>query len=346
MKTCLSNKPAQISRRDFLKWSGAGLLSAFLLPVLAKTGLNQSSDPDNQGRVIGNGSLLFEEPSMDSNVVTTLERDSIFSIHNVVIGDLEPAYNRLWYEIDGLGYIHCGHMQLVKNNLNPSLTELPSAGCLMELTVPFSNTSWNPDFADNFALRLYYGSTYWVDKTKTDSEGKIWYRIRDEEAGSYYADATHLHQVTEDESSPLSPDIPWDQKRIEVQLADQIMVAYEADQPVFISRIASGARFSSGDYSTPRGVFQTSRKRPSRHMKDPVGTSYDLPGVPWVSYLTEKGVAFHGTYWHNDFGKPRSHGCINLSNEAARWVYRWTSPSVPLAERYWVAEESTRVDIY
>jgi len=40
---------------------------------------------------------------------------------------------------------------------------------------------------------------------------------------------------------------------------------------------------------------------------------YDLPGVPWNSYITEEGIAFHGTYWHNNFGKPRSHGCINLT---------------------------------
>jgi lipoprotein-anchoring transpeptidase ErfK/SrfK len=57
--------------------------------------------------------------------------------------------------------------------------------------------------------------------------------------------------------------------------------------------------------------------------------SYDLPGVPWVSYLTDSGISFHGTYWHNDFGKPRSHGCINLPTPSARWVYLWTRPTYP-----------------
>ncbi len=56
---------------------------------------------------------------------------------------------------------------------------------------------------------------------------------------------------------------------------------------------------------------------------------YDLPGVPWVSYLTDWGIAFHGTYWHNDFGNPRSHGCINMTPDAAKWLYRWTQPFVP-----------------
>jgi lipoprotein-anchoring transpeptidase ErfK/SrfK len=61
--------------------------------------------------------------------------------------------------------------------------------------------------------------------------------------------------------------------------------------------------------------------------------SYDLPGVPWVCFIDEKGVSFHGTYWHNDFGKPRSHGCINLPSAGAKWVYRWTLPSVPYTDQ-------------
>jgi lipoprotein-anchoring transpeptidase ErfK/SrfK len=61
---------------------------------------------------------------------------------------------------------------------------------------------------------------------------------------------------------------------------------------------------------------------------------YDLPGVPWVSFFTGNGEAFHGTYWHNDFGHPRSHGCINLSNSAAKFIYRWTRPTVPPGTDY------------
>jgi lipoprotein-anchoring transpeptidase ErfK/SrfK len=75
---------------------------------------------------------------------------------------------------------------------------------------------------------------------------------------------------------------------------------------------------------------------PSKHMGDGNLTdniqAYELPGVPWVSFFHITGVALHGTYWHNDFGKPRSHGCINLSPQAARWIYRWTQPAVPPEE--------------
>ena len=73
--------------------------------------------------------------------------------------------------------------------------------------------------------------------------------------------------------------------------------------------------------------------------------SYDLPGVPWVSYFTESGISFHGTFWHNDFGHPRSHGCVNLATAAARWIYRWTLPTVPAEEIFVFEEYGTGVDI-
>jgi lipoprotein-anchoring transpeptidase ErfK/SrfK len=57
--------------------------------------------------------------------------------------------------------------------------------------------------------------------------------------------------------------------------------------------------------------------------------AYDLPGVPWVSFFTGTGVAFHGTYWHNDYGRPLSRGCVNLRSEDAKFIYRWTKPVVP-----------------
>jgi len=75
-------------------------------------------------------------------------------------------------------------------------------------------------------------------------------------------------------------------------------------------------------------------KRPSQHMAGgdlAAGDDYDLPGVPWVSFFNG-GMAIHGTYWHNDYGTPWSHGCLNVSNADAKWVYRWTSPQVKFDE--------------
>ena len=76
------------------------------------------------------------------------------------------------------------------------------------------------------------------------------------------------------------------------------------------------------------------------------GNEFDLPGVPWVCYISWTGVSFHGTYWHNNYGTPQSHGCINLTPEAAKWVYRWCEPEIKIAEDYIEAENGTLVRIY
>jgi len=149
------------------------------------------------------------------------------------------------------------------------------------------------------------------------------------------------------ELSTLSPGVPAKAKRIEVLTTEQVVVAYEWDQPVFMARTATGAEFSNGKFYTPLGRHKTFHKRPYRHMAagNLAYNGYDLPGIPWVSYITESGIAFHGTYWHNDYGQPRSHGCINLTPQASKWIYRWTLPAVPYNEQSTYDQFATIVDI-
>ena len=85
------------------------------------------------------------------------------------------------------------------------------------------------------------------------------------------------------------------------------------------------------------GEFRTFHKGPSIHMTnqgDGTENTYHLPGVPWVSFFTGTGVAFHGTYWHNNYGRPNSRGCVNLTPGDAKFIYRWTRPEVPLETPY------------
>ena len=53
---------------------------------------------------------------------------------------------------------------------------------------------------------------------------------------------------------------------------------------------------------------------------------YDLPGISFPVYFTWNGVAIHGTYWHNDYGRRHSHGCVNVTHQASQWVFRWVDP--------------------
>jgi lipoprotein-anchoring transpeptidase ErfK/SrfK len=54
--------------------------------------------------------------------------------------------------------------------------------------------------------------------------------------------------------------------------------------------------------------------------------AYELPGVPWVAFFVDTGVAFHGTFWHDNYGNEMSHGCVNMRPEEAKWLYRWLTP--------------------
>jgi hypothetical protein len=61
---------------------------------------------------------------------------------------------------------------------------------------------------------------------------------------------------------------------------------------------------------------------------DPDHGRYDIADVPWTMYY-RGGLAMHGAYWHDEFGRVRSHGCTNLPPAAARWLFNWTSPDIP-----------------
>ena len=157
-----------------------------------------------------------------------------------------------------------------------------------------------------------------------------WYRLYDDLTGfPYYVAATTLRLIPLEDLEPISPDVPAESKRLEVNLTTQTLIAYEFDKVVFQTSISSGLPF--GETDTPRGKFNIDPKTPTKHMGN--GNlfadvdDYELPGVPWTSFFTEAGHAFHGTYWHENFGSPMSHGCINMRTSEARWLFRWARPA-------------------
>jgi lipoprotein-anchoring transpeptidase ErfK/SrfK len=127
-------------------------------------------------------------------------------------------------------------------------------------------------------------------------------------------------------------------KWIDISIGSQVLVAYEGQQPVFATLISSG-RGGIGDQDdsnpegerTVRGTFMIYEKSVSSTMDgdEDRADSYELQDVPFVQYF-HRGFALHGAYWHNDFGKKRSHGCINLAPSDAAWLFEWTDPQVPV----------------
>jgi hypothetical protein len=342
----------QFSRREFLKLSGATLISLIALsrPSLAYAASHENQDVETQsGRITKNGVKMFDQPTLDGELIRTLDKDVVLPISNTSIGTGEPKANPIWYELNGEGYVHSGTVQPVKTLLNSLATSIPDTGLLAEVSVPYTDALWNLHDQGGSTCRLYYSTTHWILGVVQDDRGQFWYEVlEDFYRKQYYINPQHLRVISADETAPLSPSVPADEKRITVSLADQLVTAYEGESQVQVFRCSAGI---SPYYEslTPTGSFRTDYKRPSRHMidgNDHHANTFNLPGVPWISYLDENGISFHGTYWHNNFGVPMSHGCINLPSSAAKWIYRWTLPSVPFgAQKGYVRDGGTTVTI-
>lgn len=338
-----------LSRRDFLKLSGLGLLSLEALPGLPLGSLFQDVFEAQQGRVTARLIWTYDRPSLLAGRVRFYWRDTVLPITNVTVNeDDQQAYNRVWYQVGESEFAYSGNLQPVRTLLNtPSLT-IPAAGVLAEVSVPYTDAHEGIDERSRVAYRAYYETIHWVEAVLSTPDGSVWYRILDDKWNKlYYVPAAHLRLLPPDELAPLSPDVPEAEKRILVKLDDQLVFAYEGSTPVFAARAATGGIFRTGTYSTPIGSFMTYHKRPTRHMAagDLTAGGFDLAGVPWVMYLTESGISIHGTFWHNDFGRPRSHGCINLTPAASKWFFRWTTPVVGPDALFAYQPKGTTVEI-
>ena len=125
----------------------------------------------------------------------------------------------------------------------------------------------------------------------------------------------------------------WPGERwLDVNITKQTLVAYDGKNPVYATLVSTGEA-GLGDpeksKSTKRGIFRIHTKHVAATMdSDTVGEEFELQDIPYVQYF-EDGYALHTAYWHDDFGRPRSHGCINLSPQDARWLFFFTDPKLP-----------------
>lgn len=111
-------------------------------------------------------------------------------------------------------------------------------------------------------------------------------------------------------------------KWIEVILSEQRLVAWEGDRMVMTTLVSTGTQ----DTPTVKGTFRIYRKVDVQRM---TGRDYDLPNVPYVMYFKD-GYAIHGAYWHDNFGQPMSHGCVNIPTGKAAWLYAWAPRGTPV----------------
>jgi lipoprotein-anchoring transpeptidase ErfK/SrfK len=131
---------------------------------------------------------------------------------------------------------------------------------------------------------------------------------------------------------------------IDVDLAQQSIVAYVGNKPVFASIVSTGKGPPRTDFATPTGAHRIWVKIFTTKMdnleKEDIEKHYALEDVPWVQFF-DKAIALHGAFWHRDFGHIHSHGCVNLAPIDARWLYAFTAPHLPVG---WTAVYPTKAE--
>jgi hypothetical protein len=323
-----------LSRRDFLKLGGLSLGSLAFTPSMSNL---FDFDDSNLVRVATKSVSIYTKPDDQSSIVSTWFRDELLHTYGEVKA-AEPKLNPIWYRVWG-GFVHRSHLQKVKVIYNPTMSSLEdNTPRLVEVTVPFTQP-WRTSKAygwQQLGFRLYYSSVHWAEAIEAGPTGELWYRIYDDLTGfPYHINPLHVRPIPLEELTAITPEIELQNKRIDVNLATQRLVAYEFDKPMLDTTISSGIPNGPRDKNgigtkTPEGEHRIQDKMPAKHMGNgnlfAGADDYELPGVPWTCFFTSQGHAFHGTYWHDNFGTPMSHGCINMRTEEAKWLFRWALP--------------------
>ncbi|OIN89346.1 MAG: hypothetical protein COS37_00605 [Anaerolineae bacterium CG03_land_8_20_14_0_80_58_20] len=362
------------SRRDFLKLAGIGLGALALRPLhlreinslenlYAPKRLPQFPNSEIIGRVVTREVVLRSRPTNtlgNDTVIAQLEADQLVEWQREVVGNVIGGMVNQKYVETPQGYIYGSVLQPTKNIPNTPITEIPTGqlGFWAEVTVPFIDLTpegviaspWLKDMKlYNFQPRLYYSQVVWIDQIRQNN-GFVEYRWNEDAyghgygyGGSYgeffWGDAAGLKVLTEEDVSPISPQVDPNEKTITVNLDYQTLSCYENKREVFFCRTSTGkvidpvTGLRSDEYATPVGNLLTHWKIISKNMTaGNAQAGYSTPAVPWCTFVSGDGVAIHGAFWHNAFGEKWSHGCINVKPEDAKWVFRWTTPYVSLAQ--------------
>ena len=359
-----------ISRRDFLKIAGAGLgvmafrpyKSIFLGNFSEPKRLPEFPKSEIIGRVVDMGIDLRSRPTNDQNQNTSiakLDADTLVEWGREVVGNVLYGLTNQRYVETPKGYIYASVLQPTRNLPNTPINEIPAGqpGFWAEVTVPYVELAhegavaspWLQDHISyNFPPRLYYAQVVWMDKIRTDN-GFVEYRWNEDANGHgygygasgefYWADGAAFKVLTDADVASISPDVDPNDKKITADLDYQTLSCYEGNTEVYFCRISSGISYDpqtgqlSDKLATPVGNLLTHWKIMSLNMTAGTATAgYSTPAVPWNTMVSGDGIAIHGAFWHNAFGEKRSHGCINVSPEDAKWIFRWTSPVVYLTQ--------------
>ncbi len=357
-----------ISRRDFLKIAGASLGALAFRPY-KRVDLEVFSSPKRLpqfpsspiiGRVVDLVDLR-SRPTNDEGLNTSigkLQPDTLVEWNRQVVGNVLYGLNNQRYVETPQGYIYTSMVQPTRNLPNTPIAAMPAgvSGFWGEVTVPYVELAhegtvaspWLQDhIAYNFPPRLYYGQVVWIDQIRTNN-GFPEYRWNEDANGHgygygaygevYWADGAAFRILTDADITPISPNVDPNDKKITANLDTQTLSCFEGSTEVYFCQISSGQKYDangqiSDKLATPVGNLLTHWKIISLNMTaGSFQSGYSTPAVPWNTMISGDGIAIHGAFWHNGFGEKRSHGCINVTPEDAKWIFRWTTPYVTVEQ--------------
>jgi len=337
------SKIKPFSRRDFLYFGAVGV-GALYSPIRPWHRANLNfPEADRLGRVAVGMVERKLRPDSDSPTVDILYQDAVVVWLREVVGRSPLRITQRWVETPE-GYIWSPYLQPVRNHPNQPRTELEDTslgkGMWAEVTVPWVDIvldnppARSPWMESTDTPRLYYSQILWVDQIKISDDGQVFYRINERfgYGDIFWAAGESFRPLGPEEFEPIQPQVA--QKRVVVNVIDQTLSCFEGKSEIFFCRVSTGAKFDANGnpvdkWATPVGAHPIWRKLVSLHMSGgTTGGGYDLPGIGWTCLFVGNGVAIHSTFWHNNFGVPMSHGCVNARPEDAYWVFRWVDPYV------------------
>jgi len=334
---------SHLSRRKFLELAAFGLGSLAFFPRLESQAATPFLAADQLGRVNNGMVEVKKKPDIDSPTVEKLYEDAVVPWVHEVIGKNLYRINKRWVEIPQ-GYVWAPYLQPVRNLPNLPVKTLPETslgrGMWAEATIPYvdlviANPPLRSPWLKNTTTpHLYYSQVFWIDQVKADSSGQVWYRVNERYGYGdlFWAAGEAFRPLTEAEIQPIHPDV--EEKRVVVDVSHQTIACYEGKNEVYFARVSTGILNdingkTTDTWATPLGTRPIWRKLISVHMTGgTTGGGYDLAGVSWTTLFEGNGVAIHSTFWHNNFGEPMSHGCVNAAPDDAKWIFRWTKPVV------------------
>jgi lipoprotein-anchoring transpeptidase ErfK/SrfK len=338
------SKLPKYSRRDFL--NTAALAAAAVIKPGKKVGLlDDFPQADRLGRIAVGMVDIKLRPDYDAPNLGTYYEDAVVPWYQEVIGPWPFRNNQRWIETPD-GYIWGPNVQPVKNLPNPPVVEIPDGmeGIWVEVTVPWVNAVldnpparsswWAYQASKNLPPRFYYSQILWVDMIDVDNSGKVWYRINERYGNPgdlFWASAEAFRPLSSAELSPINPDIENKQIVVDVTDSRQNLSCLEDGNEVYYCRISSGkipnttplSAYDSPGYNIWRKLHSIQMAGGSNE------AGWMIPGIGWASFFLGSGIAIHSTFWHNNFGEPSSHGCVNASPEDAKWIFRWSTPVTP-----------------